>query len=119
MWTSMYNLWFFRGVFLNSYSPLSEFMTWDFLGSMAGAIAATTLIVQFLKFPLDKVWKIHTRYVVYLIALLLLVLVEVFTGHINLERFLLLALNAVIVATSSMGTYEVTFKQVENAKAKT
>ncbi len=94
--------------------PINDFMTWDFLGTMAGAVAATTLIVQFLKFPLDKVWKIHTRYVVYLIAFLLLFSVELFTGHITLERTILLMLNAIIVTMAAMGTYEVTFKQTES-----
>ncbi|WFR55464.1 hypothetical protein QA584_17860 [Anaerocolumna sp. AGMB13025] len=97
-----------------SAAPLNEFITWDFLGSMAGAVAATTLIVQFLKLPLDKVWKIHTRYVVYFIAFFLLFFVELFTGHITAQRVVLLMLNSIIVTMASMGTYEVTFKQVEN-----
>lgn len=96
--------------------PFENFMTWDFLGTMAGAVAATTLIVQFLKIPLDKVWKIHTRYVVYFIAFFLLFFVEYFTGHITPERTLLIMLNAIIVTMASMGTYEVTFKQVEEKK---
>ncbi len=94
--------------------PLNDFMSWDFLGTMAGAVAATTLIVQFLKIPLDKVWKIHTRYVVYFIAFLLLFFVELFTGRITFERTVLLMLNAIIVTMAAMGTYEVTFKQVED-----
>ncbi len=92
-------------------APINEFMTWDFLGTIAGVVAATTLIVQFLKIPLDKVWKIHTRYVVYFIALILLFLVEIFTGHVTLERSILIILNAIIVTMAAMGTYEVTFKQ--------
>ncbi|MFU0828485.1 MAG: DUF2231 domain-containing protein [Lachnoclostridium sp.] len=94
--------------------PMNNFMNWEFLSTMAGAVAATTLIVQFLKIPLDKVWKIHTRYVVYFIAFFLLFFVEYFTGHITLERTVLNMLNAIIVAMASMGAYEVTFKQVEN-----
>ncbi len=96
--------------------PLNDFMTWDFLGTMAGAVAATTLIVQFLKIPLDKVWKIHTRYVVYFISFLLLFFVELFTGNVTFERTILIMLNAIIVTMAAMGTYEVTFKQVESKK---
>jgi len=65
---------------------------------------------------LDKVWKIHTRYVVYFIAFFLLFFVELFTGHITFERTVLIMLNAVIVTMASMGTYEVTFRQVEEKK---
>lgn len=101
---------------LETVLPIHDYISWDFLGSVAGAVAATTLIVQFLKIPFDMVWKIHTRYVVYFIAFLLLFFVEFFTGHITLERILLIMLNAVIVAMASMGTYEVTFKQTEEKK---
>ncbi|MGB8450703.1 MAG: hypothetical protein WCD89_00085 [Anaerocolumna sp.] len=94
--------------------PVNEFITWDFLGTMAGAVAATTLIVQFLKIPLDKVWKIHTRYVVYFIAFFLLFFVELFTGNITFEHTILIMLNAIIVTMAAMGTYEITFKQVED-----
>lgn len=96
--------------------PVKNFMNWEFLSTMAGAVAATTLIVQFLKIPLDKVWKIHTRYVVYFIAFFILFFVEYFTGKITLERTVLILLNAILVAMASMGTYEITFKQVEEKK---
>lgn len=91
-----------------------SYMTWSLLGTMAGAVAATTLITQFLKLPLDKVWKIPTRYLVYIIALLILVAVEVFTDQITAERVILCILNAVIVAAGAMGTYETTFRKLES-----
>lgn len=93
---------------------ISDYLTWQFLGTMAGAVAATTLIVQFLKMPLDKVWKVRTRFVVYFIALIILFAVEFFTGKVTPERAALIILNAIIVATAAMGTYEATFKNLEN-----
>lgn len=92
---------------------INTYLTWEFLGTMAGAVAATTLIVQFLKLPLDKVWKIPTRFLVYAIALLILLAVELFSGTFSAERLILITLNAVIVATSAMGTYEATLKKLE------
>jgi len=97
---------------------INNFMTWEFLGTMAGAISATTLIVQFIKIPLDKIWKIPTRYVVYIIALIILFLVEFFTGHIALERSILIMLNAIVISMAAMGTYEATFKKIEIKKTK-
>jgi len=97
---------------------INNFMTWEFLGTMAGAISATTLIVQFIKIPLDKIWKIPTLYVVYIIALIILFLVEFFTGHITLERSILIMLNAIVVSMAAMGTYEATFKKIETKKRK-
>ncbi|MDF2611149.1 MAG: hypothetical protein K0R92_2623 [Lachnospiraceae bacterium] len=90
------------------------FMTWESLGTMAGAVTATTLIVQFLKVPLDKVWKIHTRYVAYIIAFIILLLVEIMNGRITPGNIILIALNAIAVSMAAIITYEATFKKVEN-----
>ena len=50
----------------------TEPFTWEYLATIAGATVATLLIVQLLKLPLDKVWKIPTRIVVYVISLIIL-----------------------------------------------
>lgn len=95
-------------------SIVNDYLTWEFLGTMAGAVAATTLITQFLKLPVDRLWKIPTRFVVYVIALSLLFAVEFFTGGVSAERVILIILNAVVVASASMGAYEITFKKLES-----
>ena len=46
----------------------TEPVSWDQLATISGAALATLLIVQLLKLPLDKVWKIPTRIVVFFIA---------------------------------------------------
>ena len=43
--------------------------SWEQLATIAGAALATMLIVQLLKLPLDKVWKIPTRIIVFRIML--------------------------------------------------
>ena len=91
----------------------TEPFSWEMLGTIAGAAAATLLIVQLLKLPLDKVWKIPTRIVVYIIALILTILAKAFTGGITAEDALLAAVNAVIVALTAMGAYEITFAKLE------
>lgn len=93
---------------------IGNYLTWEFLGTMAGAVAATTLITQFLKLPADKVWKVPTRFVVYAIALFILLAVEFFTEGVNMDRIILILLNAFLVASASMGAYEVTFKKLES-----
>ena len=86
----------------------SEF-TWKYLATIAGATAATLLIVQFLKVQLDRVWKIPTRAFVYFIALMLLLAGTYFTTGPTPNTALLTAVNAVIVALTAYGSYEVTF----------
>jgi hypothetical protein len=91
-----------------------DYVSWEFLGTSVGAVAATTIIVQFLKLPIDSVWKVKTRYIVYLIALIILLGVEyVSQGGILFNRLFLIAINAILVATASMGAYEQTIKYLE------
>lgn len=83
--------------------------SWDQLATIAGATLATLLIVQLLKLPLDKVWKLPTRIVAYAIALIILLLATMFTTGLSVENAALSVINAVIVALAAMGAYEVTF----------
>lgn len=95
----------------------TEPFTWAQLATIAGATAAVLLIVQLLKLPLDKVWKIPTRIVVYIISLILLLLANLFTDGITLQGGILTAINAVIVALAAMGAYEVTFRKLDEKRA--
>lgn len=94
----------------------TEPFTWAQLATIAGATAAVLLIVQLLKLPLDRVWKIPTRIVVYIISLILLLLANLFTDGITLQGGILTAINAVIVALAAMGAYEVTFRKLDEKK---
>lgn len=94
-----------------------EPLTWAYLATIAGATAATLFIVQYLKVPLDKVWKIPTRAFVYLVALILLMGGTYFTSGLTVDTALLTAVNAVIVAIAAYGAYELTFKKLETNKA--
>ena len=87
--------------------------TWEALGSMAGATAATLMIVQFIKAPLDKIWHIPTRLLVYLVALLLMLTAQYFSGGLSVESGVLAAVNAAMAALSAYGSYEVIFARGE------
>ena len=87
--------------------------TWQQLATIAGATLATLLIVQLLKLPIDKVWKLPTRIVVYFISLIILLLATYFTNGLTVSTGFLTVFNAVIVALAAMGAYEVTFRKVD------
>lgn len=91
----------------------TEPFTWKQLATIAGAAAMTLLIVQLLKLPIDKVWKIPTRIVVYVIALIIMILAQIFTDGLTVNTALLTVFNAVIVALSAMGAYELTFRKID------
>jgi uncharacterized membrane protein len=88
-------------------SEPTEPFDWSQLLTIPGAIAATLLIVQYCKMPLDKVWKIPTRLLVLIIALGLMTLAKYATAGVTLMDWPLLLVNAFTVALSAMGAYEV------------
>ena len=87
--------------------------TWEYLATIAGATAFTLLVAQFLKFPLDKVWKIPTRILVYVIALIVMLVATAFTGGLTLSAAGLAVANAFVVAFAAYGAFEVTFARVD------
>ena len=94
----------------------TEPFTWEQLATIAGATLATLLIVQLLKLPLDKVWKIPTRIVADVIALILMIVATYFTIGLTWSDAGLAAINAVIVALAAMGAYELTFRKGDEGK---
>ena len=90
----------------------TEPFSWEQLATIAGATLATLLVVQLLKLPIDKVWKIPTRIIAYLIALVIMILATYFTTGLTWNNAILAAVNAVIVALAAMGSYEVTFAKL-------
>lgn len=87
----------------------AEPFTWQYLATISGAAALTLLVVQFIKAPLDKVWKIPTRFLAYIIALVTLLAATALTTGLNIESVLLAVVNAILAATSAYGMYEITF----------
>ena len=92
----------------------SDPFTWEQLATIGGAALATMLIVQLLKLPMDKVWKIPTRIIVFFIALVILLAATYFTQGLTWNTAFLTIINAVIVALTAMGGYEMTFAKLEH-----
>lgn len=95
---------------------MNEYFTWEFLGTFAGAVAAVTLIIQFLKWQVDKVWKIPTRFLVYAVSLVLLIVVEIVKSSLTWQSAGLCIINAVLVTMTAMGAYELTFAKIDKNK---
>ena len=90
----------------------TEPFTWQYLATITGAAAFTLLVVQFFKVPLDKIWKIPTRLLAYIIALLTMIVASAFTTGLDVQTIILAAANAFIAALMSYGAYELTFAKM-------
>lgn len=84
-----------------------------YLATVAGATAAVILIVQYTKTLVDKVAQFPTRLYVYILAVIVLLIAKMFGTGLAINDVPLIFLNATIVATSAMGTYEVTYAKAE------
>lgn len=99
----------------------TEFFTWEYLGTVAGAVAFIVLFIQFTKVPLDHVVfklfgkeaRLPTRFVVWLLALIILLVAAYFTVNIAVDTIIRSIFNATLVAWTAMGAYEATFAKVE------
>jgi len=92
------------------------FFTWESIATFSGAVAAVVFIVQLLKLPLDKVWKIPTQYVVYLVSVGILLLAQEFVpalGGLTWQTGLLCLFNGFLVALAAMSAYEVAIRRPE------
>lgn len=90
------------------------FYTWDSLLTVAGATAATLLIVQYVKEPLDAVWRVPTRILALTVAFVLMIAARCAVEGIRSAGDVLLTMvNACTVALAAMGAYESTFGRSE------
>ena len=92
---------------------MNDLMTWANLGTMAGAVAATLLVVQYIK-PLIQF--IDTRLLALIVALVILVAATAIAGG-SVAEYGLAVLNSVLVASAAMGAYVVTFKPGDDVKS--
>lgn len=96
----------------------TDFLTWEVIGTFAGAVTLTVFIVQAVKLPLDKVFgHVPTRYVVYLIALAVMLLAQWFlNGKMTAETVCMCVVNAFLVQLAAMAAYTELIERAEDAK---
>ena len=82
-----------------------EFVTWELLGTYAGATAMVGLITQLTK-NIKFVSAIPTQLWAYIIALVTLLCANFFLGQLTLDTAVLLLFNAGLVSLAANGGYE-------------
>lgn len=81
-----------------------EFVTWAGLSTYAGALAMVMLIVQFTK-GIIIIDRMPTQVWSYIVALVVLLLANFFTGQLTVDNAVLIIFNAAIVALAANGGY--------------
>ncbi|WP_366924483.1 hypothetical protein MFMK1_001461 [Metallumcola ferriviriculae] len=80
--------------------------TYGILGTLAGAVTATVLVVEFLK-GMGPIRSVPTRWMALAVAYLIIISTSMATGQFNLRDLLLYFLNSLLVAASALGSWEV------------
>ena len=93
---------------------LPEKFSWEYLVTTGGAAVFVFAVVQYAKAPLDRIWKIPTRLLVYILSFITLLIANYFLNHgLNTEMIALSVFNALISAFGAYGMYEVWVRKKE------
>lgn len=100
---------------------MNEFITLSYLATFAGTVFTVNLLVQFTKDLIDKyIAKIHTRWIVFLYAELVMFGTAYFQKAITqenaLENAFLIFLNGFLVALTAIGAYSATMENPSSKK---
>lgn len=95
---------------------MPEPMTWAYLGTIAGCATFAMIVAQVFKMPLDKLWHIPTRLLVYAICLVTMLTANAMTAGLTVDTALLAVCNAFIAALTAYGMYELSFAKRDRAK---
>jgi hypothetical protein len=82
-----------------------EFVTWELLGTYAGAMAMVGVVTQLTK-NIRFVSKIPTQLWSYIISLVVMYAANFFLGQLTASNAVLIIFNAVLVSLGANGGYE-------------
>lgn len=81
-----------------------SFFDWSYLGTFAGALAAVALITELIK-GLPALKKVPTQFVSWVLAFVILILAQLFTGTLSAQSAALSVLNGAMVSLAANGGY--------------
>ena len=81
-----------------------SFFDWSYLGTFAGALAAVALITELVK-ELPGLKKVPTQFVSWILAFVILILAQLFTGTLSAQNAVLSVLNGAMVSLAANGGY--------------
>ena len=87
---------------------MTEFITWEFLATFAGSVAAVTLITQTIK----EFINLDPKWIALVISIFVCALVQVcYYQDYSLQGIALACVNVFVVLAASIGGYETILKQ--------
>ncbi len=97
---------------------MQDLFTYASLGTLAGAVAATVLVVDFVK-ELSFLKRFSTRCLVVLVAEGIVLLADFAEGSFTVKNVPLCVLNGLLVAASAIGSWQVVHDRLFSGTEKT
>ena len=82
-----------------------DFFNWNTLGTSAGAVTAVAIMTQLTK-GVKQIEKLPTQLWSYILALVVLVLTQIFGDECTVQGIVLCIFNAAVVSLAANGGYE-------------
>ena len=94
---------------------MDEFFTYEMLMTYATCVTAVFGVTQFIK-EIPGIKKIPTKYVSFLVAIIIVILSNIATGQFKVSNILLYILSSVFISMNSNGIYDFDTKSKEGKK---
>jgi len=94
---------------------MQNFFNYEYLGTLAGAMAATALIAKFLE-EIPVLRRLNTRWLVLIIALAVVITVSAITGQFHVNNLPLYIINSLWITTLVTGNQHTVTVNSENYK---
>ena len=94
---------------------MDKFFTYEMLMTYATCVTAVFGVTQFIK-EIPGIKKIPTKYVSFLVAIIIVILSNIATGQFKVSNILLYILSSVFISMNSNGIYDFDTKSKEEKK---
>lgn len=94
---------------------MDKFFTYEMLMTYATCVTAVFGVTQFIK-AIPGIKKIPTKYVSFLVAIIIVTLSNIATGQFKVSNILLYILSSVFISMNSNGIYDFDTKSKEEKK---
>lgn len=94
---------------------MDKFFTYEMLMTYATCVTAVFGVTQFIK-EIPGIKKIPTKYVSFLVAIIIVILSNIATGQFKVSNILLYILSSVFISMNSNGIYDFDTKSKEGKK---
>jgi hypothetical protein len=90
---------------------MDNFMNWEYISTFTGIVFCTQMVVEYLK-EIKYIKSIPTKYFTSIVAFILLLGANIFTGVFEISNIPLLLLNSILITFTATGGKDFSYRKV-------